>query len=175
MPIALLTARASFHHFLKDRISGLDKNKNIFDFSKWNEGDGLEIYKDQPTLKSANDIWPLPTISVVKEKFFRKHFRSEYSFIELCKFYKNICQICLEKYPTSQLTVDHVDPKANHGTNFIENKTIACKRCNAFKGHKTPFYDKNGELLKGTKIPKNYIFIEEHDMREEWRDFIFYG
>jgi len=93
---------------------------------------------------------------------------------ELCLFYNNTCQICLEKFPRSQLTIEHVRPKSKSGTDFTENKTITCKKCNSKKASHFPYYDKNNKQLKGTKIPQNFLLVEDSTMRNEWRDFIWH-
>jgi len=175
MPINIITARACFQHFLKGRICGLDQNKNPYNFEKWNdELSGVLYEKNTPCIRSVKDAWPLPTIVIVTEKFFRKQRKREYSFQELCRYYKNTCRICLNRFSRKDLSIDHVIPKNSNGTNMTENLTIACKKCNARKGHQTPYYDTEGKLLKGTNLPSNYIFVEEHDMRNEWKDFIWH-
>lgn len=173
LPINVITARAAFHHFLKNKIKGLDKNQIPFSFEDWNEDNGAMFYKDQPCLRSAKDVWLLPTVAIVTEHFFRKPRKKEYSFEELCLYYKNTCQICLEKFPRSQLSIEHIYPRKLHGTNLTSNRSITCKRCNAKKGHAHPYYNKEGKLLKQTKIPANFIFIEDNKKREEWNLFTF--
>ncbi|MFT4326995.1 MAG: HNH endonuclease, partial [Candidatus Woesearchaeota archaeon] len=132
------------------------------------------LYKDQPCIRSVKDVWALPTIAVITERFFRKYRKRKYSFNELCFYYKNTCQICFEKFPRSELSLEHVDPKHNGGHNMSSNLTISCRRCNSRKGHQFPYYDSNGEQLKGTNLPLNYIFVEDGDMRKEWEDFIWH-
>lgn len=172
MPIGILTARATFKHFYKNRIVGLDKNRSQFNFENWQSN--AQIVQNSPCLNSAKSVWALPTIAVVTEKFFRKFKKKEYSFHELCLFYDNTCQICLEKFPRSQLTIEHVRPKSKSGTDFTENKTITCKKCNSKKASHFPYYDKNNKQLKGTKIPQNFLLVEDSTMRNEWRDFIWH-
>jgi 5-methylcytosine-specific restriction endonuclease McrA len=188
MPINVITARACFHHFLRDRVTGLDRNKNQFDFKSWCDGefiideDDVEeaeevpviLYRDQPCLRSASEVWALPTIVVTSERFFRKYRQREYSFHELCQFYKNTCQICLEKFPRKDLSLEHIVPKFYGGHNMTSNLSISCKKCNSRRGHSVPCLDYNGKEVKGTNLPSNFIFIEEGDMRSEWKDFIWY-
>ena len=33
-------------------------------------------------------------------------------------------------------------------------------------------YDKDGKMLRGTKIPHNYIFIDKSVLRPEWDDLV---
>ena len=172
-PIGVLTARATFKHFIKNRIVGLDKDKNSFTFSDWYEG-YANLYSDQPCMSSSKELWPLPTIAVVTEKFFRKFERKAHSFRQLCVFYDFKCQICLERFPPSQLSIEHVKPRSKGGSNETENKTITCRRCNCRKSNKFPYNNVEGQALKGTQIPANYIFIEKSVMRDEWKDFLNY-
>ncbi len=170
LPIGVLTARACFKHFIRGRVVGLDKDRNQFGFNDWY--DYANLHKDQPCIASTNEIWTLPTVAIVTERFFRRRRNKSYSFKELCVFYDHTCQICFDKFPKQQLSIEHVDPKSNGGTNFIQNKTITCRKCNSKKGSQFPYYDKDGKMLRGTKIPHNYIFIDRSVIRPEWDDLV---
>lgn len=50
----------------------------------------------------------------------------------------NGCQYCGKRYPTSELSLDHVVPRAQGGSNSWENIVCACVRCNVKKGGRTP-------------------------------------
>jgi 5-methylcytosine-specific restriction endonuclease McrA len=170
-PIGVLTARACFKHFIKGRVKGIDKDRNILDFSEWYEGYAT-LHSDQPCLSSAKELWALPSIAIVTEKFFRKFGQKAYSFRQLCTFHNYKCQICFEQYPMSQLTIEHVKPKSKGGSNCVTNKTITCRRCNCRKGSIFPYYDTNGKELRPSQVPAGHVFIEEHDKREEWKDLL---
>ena len=49
-----------------------------------------------------------------------------------------ICQYCLERFPTEELTIDHVVPRAQGGTSCFENAVAACVNCNSRKANRTP-------------------------------------
>lgn len=51
---------------------------------------------------------------------------------------RNQCQYCGRHFPTSDLSIDHVLPRAQHGGDTWENLVCACIRCNARKGGRTP-------------------------------------
>jgi len=51
---------------------------------------------------------------------------------------QNRCQYCGKRYPTSELSLDHVIPRSRGGTNCWENIVCACVRCNVRKGGRTP-------------------------------------
>ncbi|HMD54238.1 MAG TPA: HNH endonuclease, partial [Phycisphaerae bacterium] len=48
------------------------------------------------------------------------------------------CQYCAKKFTTSELSLDHVIPRAMGGKTVWENLVCACVRCNAKKGGRTP-------------------------------------
>ena len=170
-PIGVLTARACFKHFIKGRVQGIDRDNNVLSFEDWYEG-YANLHSDQPFLSSSKELWPIPTIAVVTEKFFRKYEKVAHSFRQLCIFNDYKCQICLERFPPSQLTIEHVKPKSKGGCNTGKNKTITCRRCNCRKGSKYPYYDVNGKELQADNIPNGYIFVEKYDIRDEWSQLL---
>lgn len=55
---------------------------------------------------------------------------------KLKKEYNYTCPICHKKEPEIQLTIDHVIPLINGGTNYISNIQPLCLSCNCKKGTK---------------------------------------
>lgn len=51
---------------------------------------------------------------------------------------RNQCQYCGRLFSTSELSIDHVKPRAQGGGDTWENLVCACVRCNARKGGRTP-------------------------------------
>jgi 5-methylcytosine-specific restriction endonuclease McrA len=50
----------------------------------------------------------------------------------------NICLYCATRFPTSELTRDHVTPLSQGGWDAWTNVATACRRCNNHKGGRTP-------------------------------------
>lgn len=50
----------------------------------------------------------------------------------------NRCQYCGQRFPTSELSIDHVVPSCRGGTTTWENVVCACVKCNVRKGGRTP-------------------------------------
>ena len=50
----------------------------------------------------------------------------------------NHCQYCGKKFPTTDLSLDHVLPKSQGGKSSWENIVCCCIRCNVKKGGRTP-------------------------------------
>lgn len=50
----------------------------------------------------------------------------------------NLCMYCAKRFPTSELTRDHVTPISRGGHDIWTNVVAACRRCNNHKGGRTP-------------------------------------
>lgn len=51
---------------------------------------------------------------------------------------ENRCQYCGQRFPTHQLSLDHVNPRSQGGQTTWENIVCACLTCNVRKGGRTP-------------------------------------
>ena len=169
MPITVVTARAAFQHLHKKRVTALDKNSNVFhSLDTWN--DLAEYHEDQPSLKSVNKEWPIPTVLVVTSKFFRKPKKKKLTLFDLAKLCDYTCQYCFEKFPLKQLSIDHVHPKSKGGEDLHENRVLCCVSCNRKKGSITPWLDKNGQIPQPPSIPT--LMLNTDKIREEWSYFL---
>ena len=50
----------------------------------------------------------------------------------------NVCMYCADRFSTSELTRDHVEPLSQGGRDSWTNVVTACRRCNNHKGGRTP-------------------------------------
>jgi 5-methylcytosine-specific restriction endonuclease McrA len=50
----------------------------------------------------------------------------------------NVCMYCAERFPTRELTRDHIKPLSHGGKDVWTNVVTACRRCNNHKGGRTP-------------------------------------
>jgi len=65
----------------------------------------------------------------------------------------NKCQYCGTRFPTSELSIDHVLPQSRGGENSWRNLVCACVRCNARKGNRTP-REAGMDLIREPHRPK---------------------
>lgn len=61
----------------------------------------------------------------------------------------NRCQYCGKRFPTSELSLDHVVPRSRGGETTWENIVCSCVQCNVRKGGRTP----REAHLKLVKLP----------------------
>lgn len=85
------------------------------------------------------------------------------------------CQYCGQKHAVSDLTFDHVLPRAKGGATCWENIVAACESCNAAKDDKHlmkplrwPYRPTPHQLLAAQrKFPPNYL-------HESWVDYLYW-
>jgi len=114
---------------------------NTYDFASWRE---LSDLKDQ--FEREKHTWVglvqgrIAAPSVIrlnKPDRFRRH-RVPLSRRNIYLRDGNICQYCGRKFPTSELSIDHVIPRSRGGQNTWTNLVCACTTCNSRKAAQSP-------------------------------------
>ncbi len=87
---------------------------------------------------------------------------------------RNHCQYCGRKYPTSELSLDHVVPRSQGGGNSWSNIVCACLRCNVRKGGRTPFQANMKLIARPTRPRRSPILtVKLSDSRyASWKQFL---
>lgn len=85
------------------------------------------------------------------------------------------CQYCYKKYPSKELTIDHVLPASKGGQKTWTNTVTACRKCNQMKADRTP-EKANMPLLKQPREP-SWLPVIEHEVPAEirppvWKDYL---
>ncbi len=87
---------------------------------------------------------------------------------------RNKCQYCGRIFPTNDLSIDHVLPRAQGGGDSWENLVCACIRCNARKGGRTPD-QAHMKLVRKPERPKRNPIIAlklGHEKYASWKTFL---
>ncbi|MFA9478717.1 HNH endonuclease [Phycisphaerales bacterium AB-hyl4] len=86
----------------------------------------------------------------------------------------NLCQYCGERFPTSELSLDHVNPRTLGGESSWTNLVCACTRCNAKKGGRTPEQARMHLIRKPVKPTRNPVISLRlgSDKYASWRAFL---
>ena len=90
---------------------------------------------------------------------------------------RNRCQYCGKKFPTTELSIDHVVPRSQGGKNTWENIVCACIRCNTRKGGRTPD-QAHMKLIQPAVKPRRspVLTIKMSDSRyASWKQFLDYA
>lgn len=87
---------------------------------------------------------------------------------------KNCCQYCGKRFPTSELSLDHIIPRSMGGKATWGNMVCACTKCNVIKGGRTP---KQAGLtlvrkpLKPKRNPLIHVHLG-HPRYRSWKQFL---
>lgn len=144
----IVSARRAFTLLYKNsaEVVSIDDGK----FSSYN----METWQDVSLLKSQlglpeedEDISWIKTVSVsiqvpkiIRLLFYENTPRWGVKFNRRNIFARdgNNCQYCGRKHPSSELSLDHVMPRARGGKATWTNIVCACTECNKRKGGRTP-------------------------------------
>jgi len=87
---------------------------------------------------------------------------------------KNSCQYCGKRYPTSELSLDHVIPKSMGGKSAWDNIVCACTKCNVKKGGRTPRQAGLKLIQKPVKPKRNPLIHVHlgHQRYQSWKQFL---
>jgi 5-methylcytosine-specific restriction endonuclease McrA len=86
----------------------------------------------------------------------------------------NQCQYCGKRFPTSELSLDHVSPRSQGGVASWENIVCACVSCNVKKGGRTP-KEAHMHLIRKPEKPKRSPMLNlklTHSKYQSWRTFL---
>jgi 5-methylcytosine-specific restriction endonuclease McrA len=87
---------------------------------------------------------------------------------------RNSCQYCGKRYPTSELSLDHVIPRSMGGKSAWENIVCSCTKCNVKKGGRTPSQAGMKIITKPVK-PKHNPLVHihlGHQRYQSWKQFL---
>jgi len=87
---------------------------------------------------------------------------------------ENRCLYCGRRFPTSELSLDHVIPKAYGGKTTWENIVCACTACNKKKGGRTP-KEAHMTLIRKPAMPKRSPIIAlklRSEKYQSWKQFV---
>jgi 5-methylcytosine-specific restriction endonuclease McrA len=86
----------------------------------------------------------------------------------------NQCQYCGRKFPTPELSLDHVTPRSQGGQSTWENIVCACVNCNVRKGGRTP-KQAHMSLIRKPEKPKRSPLLNlklTHKKYQSWKTFL---
>jgi hypothetical protein len=117
-PQIFLDFKSTFKKICKDKIEILES---------W-EDDMINFY---------GSYINLPSVVKLTYSINRKFFAVSFSRGAVILRDKNKCQYCNKKLLPSEITIDHVLPRAMGGGNSFNNCVVSCFKCNNKKSHKT--------------------------------------
>jgi 5-methylcytosine-specific restriction endonuclease McrA len=148
-----------------------------YDFGSWREISELRAeFKepDQDWVRSVNFEIQVPR--VIRLLSYERLPKQVIRFNRRNIFARdgNRCQYCGRRFPTSELSLDHVVPRSRGGETSWENIVCSCVKCNVRKGGRTP-HEANMKLVRPPFKPKRSPLLTlklGNPKYESWKSFL---
>lgn len=183
MALHVISAKRAFVLLCKESaevISVDDGKYNSYNFETWKD---VSLYKVKSGLPDEDNTSWIRTVSfeievpkIIRLLFYEKLPQSNVKFNRRNIFARdeNRCQYCGQKFPTSELSLDHIVPKAYNGKTTWTNIVCACTDCNKKKGGRTPIQARMKLIRKPVK-PKHSPILSlklRSDRYRSWKQFL---
>ena len=145
MAIHIISVRRAFVLLCKDlaEVVSLEEGQfATYDFETWREVSEFRSkyfrQEDDDWVRTATSEIQVPR--VIRLLSYEKLPRQTVKFNRRNIFARdhNQCQYCGKKYPTTELSLDHIVPRSQGGMSTWENIVCSCINCNVKKGGRTP-------------------------------------
>lgn len=180
MAVRIIRARKAFSLLCRDLAEVVSYEEGAFaayDFTSWCQ---VSSYKKsfEPEahdwVSTVNIHIAVPRI--IRLLFFDRLPRGEVKLNRRNIFARdnNRCQYCGKRFPTSELSLDHVIPRSQGGALCWENIVCACTKCNSKKGGRTPHQARMSLITKPVKPKRNpmvHIHLG-HERYHSWKQFL---
>ncbi len=153
---------------------------NSYDFSSWVD---VSAFKAEFELPDEDQYESIRTFSIeirvpkiIRLVVYDKLPKTRVKFNRKNIFArdKNICQYCGKRFPTSELSLDHVVPRTHGGNSSWKNIVCACTNCNKHKGGRRPV-EAGMKLIRKPVQPRHCPIIQlklGSNKYQSWRQFL---
>jgi 5-methylcytosine-specific restriction endonuclease McrA len=181
MAIHIISVRRAFCLLCKDlaEVVSLEEGQfATYDFNSWREVSEYRAryfrQEDDDWIRTVNSEIQVPR--VIRLVGYEKLPKQTVKFNRRNIFARdnNQCQFCGRKYPTSELSLDHVIPRSQGGQSTWDNIVCACVRCNVRKGGRTP-KEAHMSLIRKPEKPKRSPLLNlklTHRKYQSWKTFL---
>ena len=169
-PIQVTSIRRAITLFYKGDARAVDSDYVTYDFDNWAD---LQRQPEQSFIVTPTRNIAIP--DVVQLLRFDRMPRQEVKFSRGNIYIRdrNRCQYCGRKFPTSDLSLDHVIPISRGGKSTWENVVCACLNCNVRKGSKL-VHESGMDLIRQPARPKWHPLhrLQGRSFPEIWKNFV---
>ena len=180
MAVRVTSARRAFGLLFKDLAEVItldDGYYQSYDFMTWRD---VSLARSQ--YRAPDDDWvrtvhfEIQVPRIIRLLAYEKLPRQRVKFNRRNIFARdgNRCQYCGKKFPTTELSLDHVVPRSKGGPASWENIVCACLKCNVKKGGNDP-REANMRLIKEPIRPRTSPTLSlklSQRKYEPWKSFL---
>lgn len=180
MAMRIVSARRAFCLLVRELAEVVhveDGQYLSYDFASW-----VEVSEARKRFEPAKYDWvrtvrfDVAVPRIIRLLYYDRLPRQEVKFNRRNIFARdgNRCQYCGKRYPTNELSLDHVVPRSRGGQTTWENIVCCCLRCNVRKGGRTPA-EAGMELIRAPARPRRSPVLTislSADRYRSWKQFL---
>ncbi len=169
-PIQVTSVRRAITLFYKGTVHAVDSEYVTYDFENWQD---IPPQPDQAFIVTPTRRIAVP--EVIQLLVFDKMPRQDVKFSRGNIYLRdhNRCQYCGRKFPTAELSLDHVVPVSRGGKSTWINVVCACLKCNVRKGNKL-ISESGIRLIQRPVKPRWHPLhrLKARPFPDTWKNFI---
>lgn len=181
MAVHIISVRRAFCLLCKDLAEVINLEDGQFatySFSSWREVSEYRAkhfrQEDDDWVRTATSEIQVPR--VIRLVAYEKLPKQTVKFNRRNIFARdnNQCQYCGRKFPTNELSLDHIIPRSQGGVSTWDNIVCACVSCNVKKGGRTP-KQAHLSLIRKPEKPKRSPLLNlklTHRKYQSWKTFL---
>src|SRR5262250_3794275 len=133
--VQVTSVRKAFSLFYKGHVKAVLPDYTTYEFENWCD---IPVQPQDEVVLTPSMAIRIPRVIALKD--FDRLPRQEVKFSRHNIYLRDgtRCQYCGHKFPSSELSLDHVIPLSRGGHSSWENVVCACLGCNVKKGNRTP-------------------------------------
>jgi 5-methylcytosine-specific restriction endonuclease McrA len=180
MAVHVVSVRRAFCLLFKDLAEVVSVEGGQFasyDFESWRE-----VSEYRAKFKGPDDDWvrtvnfEIQVPRIIRLLLYEKLPKQTVKFNRRNIFARdsNRCQYCGRKYPTTELSLDHVTPRRYGGQTTWDNIVCACIECNVRKGGRTP-QEAHMKLVRPPEKPRRSPLLAlklTNSKYQSWKSFL---
>lgn len=181
--VRIINAKRAFALLFKENaevVSIDDGQYNSYNFSSWVD---VSTFKAECGFTDEEEYECIRTFSfeirvpkIIRLIVYDKLHRADVKFNRKNIFARdqNTCQYCGKVFSTSELSLDHIIPRAQGGVNDWKNIVCACTNCNKHKGGRRPA-EAGMKLIQEPVKPGNCPTVQlklSSNKYQSWKQFL---
>jgi 5-methylcytosine-specific restriction endonuclease McrA len=181
--VHIVNAKRAFALLFKEsaEVVSIDNGQyNSYNFSSWLD---VSLYRAECELSDADEHEWIRTFSleirvpkIIRLLIYDKLPKASIKFNRKNIFARdeNRCQYCGKRFPTPELSLDHVIPRFQGGESTWTNIVCACTECNKRKGGLRP-HEAKMKLIRKPVKPRNSPLIQlklNSNKYHSWKQFL---
>lgn len=175
VPTSIVSWKKGISLIYQDAARALDRDYVVYEFEDW-----LVFSSDSEMSHgyhfAHSSRWKIAVPEIIVLRNYDRLPSRDVKYSRQTIFERDAfrCAYCGKEFRRSELTIDHIVPRAKGGKSSFKNTISACVPCNSKKGHKT--LEESGMKLHFKPKKPKWISplnkVPRQKMLESWKTFL---